>query len=243
MLYLPPRLPYFLVEPNLLAVIRRALGDACPESKQEVWDAWVRSIVENVAPHRDTAYFPLNDKGEPDENGKPDPERYLLNTVFEIALDSVSFCWEMQGDAVEDPDAVRLVKSALFPAREWSAVALLFFNRHSVQITINETRVNKEYSELGMADRRTEKTTGRPDRTWKALLQFAENGGLWHRRYDHPHTQGYYLAKEDARKRIQILRQRLREIFGLHSDPIPFIPGVGFRTAFTIGVTPTYFEG
>jgi hypothetical protein len=59
---------------------------------------------------------------------------------------------------------------------------------------------------------------------------------------------GERLAIHEARgrawsiveKRIQEIRRALRKHFRISSDPIPFIPGTGYKAAFKISCSPSF---
>jgi hypothetical protein len=116
-------------------------------------------------------------------------------------------------------------------AADWRNVEIVFLSDFRVQIRMNGKQSEPtNYAELGFDDGRSEN----PNRAWLALRSLAESGGLL--------REGSALGEPwpKVEKRIQEIRRRLRELFGISADPIPFVEGSGYRTMFKIRCGPSF---
>jgi len=261
-LYLPFGKNPEIVEPAILALIRLMLGEGCPEDKQSIYEAWARLTTETLISHAMIAEFLGIKKDGVDENVDDTIARYIRNARFLVIRDSISVCQAMLGpEPVQTPESVQTKKQAKYPAAKWEDISMLVFNKQTVQITIaGKSPVNCGYAELGMADGRS-KTKNAPVAAWSALLALAEHSGRFPAGEERARSVGrrgaapagiieseakeairaYREEKKNVRKNIQDLRNRLRELFGLDSDPIPFDSDNTYRQAkFRIRVGPDY---
>jgi hypothetical protein len=108
--------------------------------------------------------------------------------------------------------------------REWEQVEIEFLSDERVQIRIQDKTETRNYAEMGFVDKRNEK----PNQSWVVLRTLAQNGGTFE---DSADARKKWSAVE---KHIQRIREALREHFALGGDPIPFVPGVGYRARFKI---------
>jgi hypothetical protein len=126
-------------------------------------------------------------------------------------------------------------KTQLKAAREakptsWAQINITFISDHRVQIVVGESRENANYGELGFADARN----GNPKAAWETLRTLAERNGV---------LEYSGIAQDDllkVEKRVQELRAIFRRKFGLVSDPIPHVKGVGYQAVFKIGVRQSF---
>lgn len=106
----------------------------------------------------------------------------------------------------------------------WKAIEITFLSDERIEICCGATeRKTYNYGELGFEDRRN----GKPNRAWTTLREMAKKDGTIPR---------LSAGKERAmvQKRIQEIRQSLRDYFRIDTDPIPFNGGV-YQTSFKIG--------
>jgi hypothetical protein len=117
----------------------------------------------------------------------------------------------------------------------WSDLRIEFVSDERVQLSIVDRPGTYNYGEMGFENR----TTKRPNLAWSTLRLLAENAGVLRKP-----RGGKWSAVE---KQVQEIRRRLRVFLGQQGcefpsdvDPIPFVRGEGYRTAFAIGVRPSY---
>jgi hypothetical protein len=130
-----------------------------------------------------------------------------------------------------EPPATNEDKEVKVQARNWKEIEILFFNEHSVQITVGDQRRTYQYNELGMVDQRS----GKPSLAWGMLGLLAEREGV----LSHPPAQTDWRTVE---KRMQEIRKWLCERFAISSDPLPYVKRQGYRAEFRIARAPSYRE-
>jgi hypothetical protein len=117
-------------------------------------------------------------------------------------------------------------------ATDWQAIEIVFLSDFRVQIRINGKQTPPvNYAELGFADGRSEN----PNKAWLILRFLAENRGI----LKDGRTVGEPWPKVE--KRNQEIRRVLREIFGISSDPLPFVKGGGYQAVFKIRCGHSYY--
>ena len=138
----------------------------------------------------------------------------------------------------------------------WGEVQIRFLSDHRVEITTPKCVRTLNYAEFGFADRRAKNGGPKPNQAWETLLALADGGGLIRvdaspsstgldKRRD-PELENTARGKAHGRgrakleKRIQDIRNVLRRYFALAGNPIPFIKGSGYRSAFKVGLAPSY---
>ncbi|HKD07759.1 MAG TPA: hypothetical protein VKB79_17800 [Bryobacteraceae bacterium] len=242
-LYLPFGKNREIVEPSVLAAIRLLLGEECPHDAQAIYLAWARVTAEKLTDHSMIAEFAGIEISEVNENAESAIQRFALNRDFPVLQDSESYCQAMRGpDLLQAPEPVQIRKQAMFPAEKWEDITMVFFNEHTVRIAIaGRPPVNADYAVLGMADQR-KRNRNLPAGVWKTLLAFARQGGRFPAEDKRPRTvqrrgrapagiidseaketiRKYRELRAAVRKNMQTLRKRLRELFGLHTNPIQF---------------------
>jgi hypothetical protein len=124
-----------------------------------------------------------------------------------------------------EPKAARKSKPAT-----WEEIEITFLSDHRVQIVAGDGRENANYNELGFEDARN----GRPKAAWETLRMLAEGRGV----LEYSGIQPKDLSNTE--KRVQEIRAILRRKFGLVTDPVPNVKNTGYRTAFKIGVRPSF---
>jgi hypothetical protein len=107
---------------------------------------------------------------------------------------------------------------------EWEDIEICFLSDDRVQIHMGKMRPTLNYAEFGFQDNRTENPNG----AWKALIRFAEQDGLIK---DGAQAN---LPWKKFEKRVQEIRYVFRKHFGIPSDPIPYVEGIGYRARFKI---------
>jgi hypothetical protein len=142
---------------------------------------------------------------------------------------------DLQATASADAERRVLAPSVPAPrysgATDWQAIEIVFLSDHRVQIRINGKQTQPaNYAELGFADGRSEN----PNKAWLTLRLLAENRGVIKdgRSIGEPWTK--------VEKRIQEIRRALRELFGISTDPLPFVEGAGYQAIFKIRCGPSF---
>jgi hypothetical protein len=133
---------------------------------------------------------------------------------------------------VENDQPARKLQSSHHGASRWEDIEITFLSDHRVQIRTPGKSDIRNYSELGLNDGRS----GIPRKAWKILCLMARNKGFL--------TDGRGAAQpwDKLERRVQEIRSVLRKFFGLPEDPVPFIPGTGYKTRFKIACGPSFFR-
>ena len=97
------------------------------------------------------------------------------------------------------------------PGSTWRDVSIRFIDGHIVSVQVKSERMVSNYTQMGMANRRT----GDPTKQWKLLEGFSKSHGQidWH---------GSYAGRQ-VKKRKQELSKRLRTFFRIEDDPIEWV--------------------
>ncbi len=116
---------------------------------------------------------------------------------------------------------------------QWQDVHIRFVSDHQLQIRIAEGAWHtRNYTEMGFEDRRT----GLPDKSWQMLCKLAENGGSVENV-----TEAGVTEWRKVEKRMQKIRQCLREILGIDVDPFePARKARGYKAKFRIECAESY---
>jgi hypothetical protein len=114
-------------------------------------------------------------------------------------------------------------------SRSWQEIEISFLSDERVEICDGPRRETRNYSELGFEDRRSEK----PNRAWVALRELAQGAGT----IPTAKIQGKQLAQ--LQKRIEEIRERLRNHFQIATDPIPF-SGTAYQISFKLSRRLSY---
>jgi hypothetical protein len=113
---------------------------------------------------------------------------------------------------------------------DWPDIEFSFTSEERVNILVKgKIRQPANYGDLGFADRRN----GRPAKAWDALKALAESNGVL--------TNGSAIQTDwpAVEKRAQEIRVRLRRLFKLDTDPLPYVEG-GYRATFKISAARSY---
>jgi hypothetical protein len=131
--------------------------------------------------------------------------------------------------------AVGKSDTALAPAKAeaaeegWPEIQIAFLSDERVEICHGDSsRKTYNYGELGFEDRRN----GKPNRAWVMLREIAGQNGAMPRP-----PQGKNRAM--IQKRIEEIREKLRNHFKIRTDPIPF-NGNMYRASFKISRRPSF---
>jgi len=107
----------------------------------------------------------------------------------------------------------------------WEDITIRVLSDDAVQVKIKgRMSPPKNYVEMGFEDRRR---TQKPILAWRTLLVLAQEGGVIR---CPPAGRDW----RNVEKEVQELRKRLRAHFGIAGDPVPFVPGIGYRAVFVI---------
>lgn len=111
---------------------------------------------------------------------------------------------------------------------KWKDVDIRFTSEFQVQITTPDDALVMNYADLGFEDRRG--GGGKPNLAWRTFRRLAECGG----------TLADASTWTATEKRVQEIRRKLRDRIDIPGDPIPFVPGAGYRAAFKISCAAAY---
>ena len=132
--------------------------------------------------------------------------------------------------AVAEQQGRRSPHSSGAGAATWDTIEISFLSDERVQIRNGPDIETYNYNELGFEDSRN----GKPNQAWVTLRVLAVERGIIR---DATKTGGTWPKVE---KRMQEIRKALRNHFGISSDPILFIEGVGYQTRFKIDCSPSF---
>jgi hypothetical protein len=109
----------------------------------------------------------------------------------------------------------------------WKDVSITFTSEHRVQIAVLSVTETRGYAEMGFEDRRG--GGGKPVSAWACLKLLAESTG----RIDRPADfNGRGWPKIE--KQVQAIRARLRALFRIPGDPLPFRKRSYYEAQFKI---------
>jgi hypothetical protein len=136
------------------------------------------------------------------------------------------------------------------PGAQWPDISIRFTSDLRLQIDFGQMTETRNFEEMGFADQRGGEKV-RPRRAWAMLLRLAKRGGRIGTRNLSSSVGEAGITKERIEvpegelargrvaleKRIEEIRERLRHVFSLEGDPIPFIKdasGWGYQAQFKI---------
>jgi hypothetical protein len=194
---------------------------------------------------RDWLWSKQEDDGSWVEPGSSGPVHLTVLVLDAIALangeEKVTFRWREEELASGTAVVSTMVGSGAKPrgprsalhVSNWEDIEIAFLSEGRVQIRSGQETETCNFGDLGFADGRTGKN---PRRAWIVLQIMAQSGGIIR---DTQKTHGTWSRVE---KRIQEIRELLRQYFGMSSetDPIPFVDGTGYRARFRIVTAPSY---
>jgi hypothetical protein len=114
------------------------------------------------------------------------------------------------------------------PPTSWSEIEIAFLSDERVEICVAGDRKTYNFGELGFEDRRN----GNPTEAWTMLRKLAGSGGTETRP---PAGKGRAMIQ----KRIEEIREKLRSLFGIQTDPIPF-NGNTYQASFKTSRRPSF---
>jgi hypothetical protein len=165
-------------------------------------------------------------------------ENYEVRQAFKA---SEHFCsWLVHSAEREQTErvagAVEPPRCASLQPRGWDDLAVLFLSDERVQITVGTQTETRNYGEMGFAS----KKNGAPMRAWGILRIMAAQGGVLKVASD-----GRQWA--EIEKRVQEIRRKFRDLFGLTDDPLPYIKKTrqrsddfGYHAKFKLGLRPSF---
>ena len=113
--------------------------------------------------------------------------------------------------------------------KRWQEIKITFLSDNRIEVCWGATEPETyNYGEFGFEDRRS----GKPNLAWIMLRELSKEGGT---RPQPP--AGKTRAKEQ--KRIEEIREHLKNHFKIDTDPIPF-NGSEYKTSFKIGRKPSF---
>lgn len=111
----------------------------------------------------------------------------------------------------------------------WEHIEITFLSDERVQVVAGTTRQTLNYAEFGFEDGRNHVQ----NRAWATLQLLAQERGVIRK------SAGLDRNWSMVEKRMQEIRAVFRTHFGLDSDPLPFIPGTGYKALFKIRTSPS----
>lgn len=194
--------------------------DTAPE------DFWLHRLFLYLRENSSDLLFAASDKG---------------GMILHICEASATFCSRLEKQALELSEAdnarhtepSRAQNSANSAqdgqSKAWPEIEIAFLSDERIEICSRGERKTCNYGELGFEDRRS----GKPNRAWVMLRQLAQSTG----ELPTANIQGKQLAQ--VQKRIEEIRGKLREHFGIETDPIPF-NGTDYQVSFKISCRPSF---
>ncbi len=155
-----------------------------------------------------------------------DKRNDLLNSLSELLRALASYLPDGGGlrSAVGCQPGVAVFPTP--PGTDWEDVEISFLSKDRAQLKVSHTTEIRDYAAMGFEDIRT----GNPIKAWAVLrlLGWSQASG---------NSINKVLMGADwevAKKHIQTIRRKVRTVFGLPGDPVPFVRGRGFRARFRI---------
>jgi hypothetical protein len=143
-------------------------------------------------------------------------ERFSLDEILEFKHDCklelrspFHNIWDGIIESVESEEKKKYSFN-LPPETDWEDISIHFKDAHNVSIIVGNEKVELNYNEMGMADKRN----GNPARNWLMLENFAKADGALSWKSSE--------ASDENRQRKLRLCKHLCSIFGLKGDPIPW---------------------
>lgn len=115
----------------------------------------------------------------------------------------------------------------------WNDMSITFVSEHRVRIAVLTVTQTRSYAEMGFEDQRG--GGGKPDSAWACLKVLAQSAG----RIERP-AELKRPGWPKVEKQVQAVRARLKEIFGIPGDPLPFRKPGGYQAQFKIEVRKSY---
>lgn len=112
---------------------------------------------------------------------------------------------------------------------DWNKIEIKFLSDERISISAGEHKETRNYAEFGFEDRRI----GKPNKAWGVLRDLALGNGTLGRASG---TRTWASIE----KSIQQIRRALRNHFGQSTDPIPFVPRIGYQAKFKISCGPSF---
>ncbi|MHB9132620.1 MAG: hypothetical protein ACYDBB_16245 [Armatimonadota bacterium] len=122
----------------------------------------------------------------------------------------------------------------------WNQVVIEFLNETFVEIRVGTLKQRASYEDLGFADLR-KRTSSQPSSQWVFLRLLAKNSGEFGRKS----VTNDPSANSSLRipKRIQRLRDHLKELFGIDDDPFEsYRHAKAYKTKFVLYLSENYRE-
>lgn len=115
---------------------------------------------------------------------------------------------------------------------DWRDVEITFLTSRRVQVRLGKNRETQGFRDLGFADDRG----NGPDLAWKLMSEIAHAGGTLKRNNQNDKQWELLVI------RVATIRQRLKHIYKIPADPLPYERGVGYKASFKISCAPSFFE-
>ncbi len=113
------------------------------------------------------------------------------------------------------------------PDPSWDQIHITLIDKDRVHVRVGREEGEYSFADMGMADART----GEPNAAWILLRALA--GAYGEMGWEHPEST------PNNRQRMRLLRNHLREFFGLEDDPFHrYRQGVGWASKFTLRPPP-----
>lgn len=116
------------------------------------------------------------------------------------------------------------------PAR-WEDIEIRFTSEQRVQVFVcGKPSQTLNYADMDFEDRRG--GGGKPTRAWSFLLEVAQRQGMY--------PADRVFGDQTIQKRAQEVRDRLEALFHVDGDPLPFVPGTGYKSRFSVRLSPSF---
>jgi hypothetical protein len=149
---------------------------------------------------------------------------------------------------------------------DWADITIRVTSDTRVQIHVGPASAVLTFEEMGFGDQRSEGKG--PRRAWSVLLSLAENGGRYEipklkgalgnfepskgpsreaKRRERQEAQEYVTGKKRTavETRVGEIRARLRHLFGIEGDPLPFVKEgdwFGYKALFKIKCAESFYR-
>jgi hypothetical protein len=140
---------------------------------------------------------------------------------------------EVPGKTVVPQPGLGLARAPRLQLSKWTDLTICFVSDERVEVlVVGKPAETRNYAEMGFADRRSKKAT-KPIRAWTVLKSLTERQGKI------PKAAGS-SGWPKIEKRVEEIRERLKQLYECDDDPIPFVPGEGYQANFQVTKSPSY---
>lgn len=155
-----------------------------------------------------------------------------ITSILQDRTDQMLKAWSAPTASTSTPGQAERVL-VQFPPQDglrWSEVMMEFMDNHSIRITARGVSMVYTFAELGFKDGRKGNL---PDKPWEFLRLLAIHHGIisWE-------TEIPTGVRANARKKVQLINERLQAVIGLGDRPIlNYRTNKSYKTEFTLRMT------